>query len=208
MPFGNRKKNILEALFSSVFFFFQFRKYRPTGYLKLNNLGIFQSWKFRILMEKSLPISLKLNFTPNILGCYGLRGPCSPMNKCRLLEWKSCFLPSGMRVAKTRRKIVRLLSPIARLHIGPSSLRCVSIQQAWLSKTTNPSRSAAPRRLPSPRKPATACLCRTYIHKEARTVSLQANLPGLFPRWRKFNAFVDTNTFVNSLTSRKLRRAY
>ena len=37
------------------------------------NLGIFQSLKFRILMEKKiLSISLKLNFTPNTLGCHGL----------------------------------------------------------------------------------------------------------------------------------------
>jgi len=28
--------------------------------------------KFRILIEKILLISLKLNFTPNNLGCYGL----------------------------------------------------------------------------------------------------------------------------------------
>ena len=37
-----------------------------------NNLGIFQSLKFRILMEKILPISLKLNFIASSLGCYGL----------------------------------------------------------------------------------------------------------------------------------------
>jgi len=48
----------------------QFKKYRPSGNLKFNNVGIFQGVKFRILMEKILPISLKLNFTQNILGCY------------------------------------------------------------------------------------------------------------------------------------------
>jgi len=66
MPFGNGKKNILEDLFSSVFS--QFQKYRPSGHLKFNNLGIFQSFKFCILMEKILPISLKLNFTSNTMG--------------------------------------------------------------------------------------------------------------------------------------------
>jgi len=40
--------------------------------MKFNNLGIFQSLKLRISMEKILAISLKLNFTPNNLGCYGL----------------------------------------------------------------------------------------------------------------------------------------
>jgi len=45
--------------------------YRPA--LKCNNLGIFQSLKFRILMEKILLISLNLNFSPNTLGCYGLK---------------------------------------------------------------------------------------------------------------------------------------
>jgi len=68
MPFGNR--NILEDLFSSVLS--QFKKYHPSENLKFNNLGIFQSLKLHILMEKILPISLKLNFTPNTLGCYGL----------------------------------------------------------------------------------------------------------------------------------------
>jgi len=56
-------KNILENLFSSVLL--QLKKYHPSGNLKFNNLGIFQSLKFRILMEKILPISLNLNFTPN-----------------------------------------------------------------------------------------------------------------------------------------------
>jgi len=65
-----RKTNILEDLFSLVFL--QFQKYHPSGHLKLNNLGIFQSFKFRILMEKILQISLKLIFTPNTLGCHGL----------------------------------------------------------------------------------------------------------------------------------------
>jgi len=35
-------------------------------------LGIFQSLKLRISIEKILLIYLKLHFTPNTLGCYGL----------------------------------------------------------------------------------------------------------------------------------------
>jgi len=71
MPFGNRKKNILEDLFSSVFL--QFKKYHPSGNLKFINLGILQSLKFCILIEKFPAIALKLNFTLITLGCYGLR---------------------------------------------------------------------------------------------------------------------------------------
>jgi len=66
-----QEKNILEDLFSSVLS--TFKKYHPSGNLKFNNLGIFQSLKLRNLMGKILRISLKLNFTPNTLGCYGLR---------------------------------------------------------------------------------------------------------------------------------------
>ena len=70
MPFGNRKKNILEDLFSSVFS--KFEKYDPPGNLLFNNLGIFKSLKLRNLVGKIFRISLKLNFTPNTFGCYGL----------------------------------------------------------------------------------------------------------------------------------------
>jgi len=51
----------------------QFKKYHSSGNLKFNPLGIFQSLKLRILMGKSLSTSLKLDFTPNALGGYGLR---------------------------------------------------------------------------------------------------------------------------------------
>jgi len=71
MPFENRTI-ILEDLFSSILS--QFRKHQPSGNVKLNILRhISQSLKFRILMEKILAISLKQNFTPNPLGCYGLK---------------------------------------------------------------------------------------------------------------------------------------
>jgi len=46
----------------------QFKKYHPSGKLEFHNLGIFQSLKLRILIEKFLRISLELNFTPNALG--------------------------------------------------------------------------------------------------------------------------------------------
>jgi len=67
MPFGNRKKNIFEYLFSSVLL--QLKKYHHPGNLKLNNLGISQSLKLRNSMGKILRISLELiKFTRNTLG--------------------------------------------------------------------------------------------------------------------------------------------
>jgi len=71
MPFGNRKKNILEDVFSSVWS--HLKKYHPCGNLIFNNLGFFQSLKLRIKMGKILPISLNLHFTLNALGCYRTR---------------------------------------------------------------------------------------------------------------------------------------
>jgi len=50
----------------------ELKKYHPSGNLKFNKLGIFQSLKLRNLMEKILRISFKLNFTPNTFGWYGL----------------------------------------------------------------------------------------------------------------------------------------
>ena len=78
------EKNILENLFSPVFS--QLKRYHPSRNLKFNNLGISQSLKFCILLEKKiLPICLKLNFTPNTLGWYGLR----------ILRGKTWFAQTG-----------------------------------------------------------------------------------------------------------------
>jgi len=64
------EKNIFEDLFSSVLS--QFKKYHPSRNLKFYDLGILESLKMPILLKKFLPISLKLHFTPNTLGCKGL----------------------------------------------------------------------------------------------------------------------------------------
>jgi len=64
------EKKILEDLFSSVLS--PFEKYHPSGNLKFYNLDISKSLKLRILVKKIFLISLKLNFTPNTLGCEGL----------------------------------------------------------------------------------------------------------------------------------------
>jgi len=59
------EKNIFEDVFSSGLS--QFKKYHHSGNLKYNNLGIFRSFKLRNLMGEILRISLRLNFTPNVL---------------------------------------------------------------------------------------------------------------------------------------------
>jgi len=55
------EKLILEDLFSSVLS--HFKKYHPSGNLKFNYVGIFQSLKLRILMEKILSISAEFHST-------------------------------------------------------------------------------------------------------------------------------------------------
>jgi len=65
------EKITLEDLFSSVLS--QFKKYHPSGNLKLNNLGIFQSLKFRILMEKNPCNFSKAEFHSKYFGLFKLR---------------------------------------------------------------------------------------------------------------------------------------
>jgi len=69
MPSGNRKKYFRGSSQLSIVII---EKYHPFGNLNFYYLGISRSLRLRILMEKILSISLKLNFTPNTLGCYGL----------------------------------------------------------------------------------------------------------------------------------------
>ena len=60
-----------EDLFSSVLVTIK-TIYNPFGNMKFNNLGNFWTLKISYFNGKKLPISLKINFTPNTLGCYGL----------------------------------------------------------------------------------------------------------------------------------------
>jgi len=64
------EKFILEDLFSSVLS--EFKKYHPSGNLKFNYVGILLKLEIAYFNGKILSISLKLNFTPNTLGSYGL----------------------------------------------------------------------------------------------------------------------------------------
>jgi len=65
-----REKFSLEHLFSSAFP--QLKKYHPSRNLKFNNLRTVKSLHMRILVEKIVSISLKLNFTPYTSGWYVL----------------------------------------------------------------------------------------------------------------------------------------
>jgi len=72
MPFGNRKKNT-----SEIFLVQYCQNLKNIISLETRNViiqTIFLSFKLRTLIGKILRISLKLNFTPNILGCYGFSG--------------------------------------------------------------------------------------------------------------------------------------
>jgi len=70
MPSGNRQ-NYFRGSFQ--FSIATIQKISLPGNLKFNYLGIFQSLKLRISMEKNpFNFSSAINFTPNILGCYGL----------------------------------------------------------------------------------------------------------------------------------------
>jgi len=63
MPLGNSKIYFRGSFYGSILL--HFKKYHPSGNLKFNNLGIFQSLKLHNLMGKIFLISFKLNFTPN-----------------------------------------------------------------------------------------------------------------------------------------------
>jgi len=52
MPFGNGKEDLSSSVLP------QLKKFNPPGNLKFNYLGIFESLKLRISMEKILSISL------------------------------------------------------------------------------------------------------------------------------------------------------
>ena len=69
MPFGNRKKYFKGSFQLKIV---TIQKILPPGNLKFNYLGIFQSFKLRISMEKINSVSLQLNFAPNTLGSNGL----------------------------------------------------------------------------------------------------------------------------------------
>jgi len=92
----------------------KFKKYHPSGNLKLNYLRIFQSLKFRILMEKILSISLKLNFNSNTLECHGLKS--STRESLSLFEIYH-MLPTCQRVAFFSHGAGTTLGQLASLNI-------------------------------------------------------------------------------------------
>jgi len=87
-----------EDLFSSVLS--QFKRFSLSGNPKFVNLSISQSLESRILMKTILSITLKLNFTPNTLGCYGLnilRGYVIWGPYCMFFFYKCTVLYSGSK---------------------------------------------------------------------------------------------------------------
>jgi len=70
MPFGERKKYILENPLSSVLS--QFKLITPPENLKFNYLGIFKSLKLRVSMEeKPFNFSLTKFHSKYFMGCMG-----------------------------------------------------------------------------------------------------------------------------------------
>jgi len=79
MPFANRKNYFRGSFHSSIV---TIQKISPLWKPEINNLGIFQSLKLRILMEK-IPPSSKLKCTASTLGVYGFSVLGSEKNKIK-----------------------------------------------------------------------------------------------------------------------------
>jgi len=73
-----KQKFLLEDLFSSVLL--QFKKYHPSGNLKFNNLGIFQSFKLRYLMKKFFKFLLSQISLQIIRAVMGFNHLCSVLH--------------------------------------------------------------------------------------------------------------------------------
>jgi len=89
---------ILEDLSSAVLS--QLKKYHPSENLKFNYLGIFQSLKLRILMEKIVSIFRQLYFTPNTSRCYGLRSGFGQQTLNLLPERIFSTLKTALKIEK------------------------------------------------------------------------------------------------------------
>ena len=103
MPFGNRKKDFWDLSCSVLS---QLKKYPPSWNLKFSNLRILKGLKLRILVKKIVPVSLKLNFTPNTLGCKELTARSDFL--CR--DSLSMKIAANLRKEKRGRQSVRLLA--------------------------------------------------------------------------------------------------
>jgi len=95
------------------------KKYHPSGNSNFDNLGIFQSLYVRNLMGKILQISLKLNFTPNALGCYGL-------TLKRLIERRRFSVDDQSPLSNNAGKSTHF-----RLESGRRQIRTIEAQKKW-----------------------------------------------------------------------------
>jgi len=94
--------------------------------LKFNISSIFQSFKFRILIKKVLPISLKLNFIPNTSGCYRLKmtSLIEVINTTVLLQRELSTIVPGQAMQFT----VNLFLHFTESRVGaPCERRCVLV---------------------------------------------------------------------------------
>ena len=118
MQFGNRKFCFRGSFqFNTV----TIHKISPLWNLKFDYLGIFQSLKLRILMEKILSISQKLNFAPNTLDCYGLIQPSTNLTNRPNPSEKSCRTIIPSLVYKEHALMLRQV--ILQLEAGKSRTR-------------------------------------------------------------------------------------
>jgi len=115
MPFENRKIHFRGSFHFIIVTFL--KKYHPSRNLIFNNLGIFQRLKLRTSVEKIPPISLKLNFTSNTLGSFGLKRCLDGKVQSGTRGGKT-VPPWGFRVAQLHdlfsRNASRLRSPLRR----------------------------------------------------------------------------------------------
>ena len=138
----------------------QLKKYHPSGNLKFNNLGIFQSLKLRNLMGKFLQISLKLNFTPNALGWYGLN------KDSQLLVYTFRLVANQtntfiLRNLKRPLIVIKMLQYPSRHHsiIELTPPPCATVAQIQLHRGVQ---------IPRPLPPSPASPCITYLDQRPR----------------------------------------
>jgi len=97
MPFANRKFDFIGSFQFSIV-----RIQRISSLRKPELFRHFSKLKIACFNEKILPISLKLNFTLNILGGYGLKA--SKLSFMRLELCRKDFEPRGSKSAKRKKR--------------------------------------------------------------------------------------------------------
>jgi len=116
----------------------QFKKYLLSGNLLFNHLGIFQSLKLRISVGKILPISLKLNFTPNTLGCHGLNHRLETRGTSRRARISiESFDETGTSTSKQHRAYNAIIHTVDTPEIGEEHFYMMFSQNMVVSSNLN-----------------------------------------------------------------------